>query len=203
MSPQEPFTDLLRRVRSGDEEAAAVLVRLYEPGLHRLVEFRLRGRGLCRTLDPTDVCQLIFAALFTRLRRGHYELPTAEDLRRLLMVMARNRLVSELRRWRARVRHLPEEVNGGALERLVCPYPTPSQQTEARELAEILRRRLSREERWLAEQRFLDRPWIEIAGECGASPEALRKRLRRACARLAVEFQRRVQDRQQDESSRR
>jgi RNA polymerase sigma factor (sigma-70 family) len=198
MLPQEPFTDLLRRVRAGDEQAAAELVRRYEPDLHRLVRARLRGWRLCRTLDPTDVCQSIFAAFFARVRRGCYELNSAEDLRRLLTVMARNQLVSEVRRWRARSRYLPEEVNGGAVERLVCPCPTPSQQTEVRDLLEALRRRLSREERWLAEQRFLDRPWDEIAGDCGASPEALRKRLRRAFARIVVELQCHGQDRRKD-----
>jgi RNA polymerase sigma-70 factor (ECF subfamily) len=193
-----PFSHLLGRIRAGDEQAAAELVRRYEPDLQRVVRVRLRGRRLCRTLDPTDVCQSIFAAFFDRVRRGQYELGTAEDLRRLLLVMARNQVISEVRRWRVRARNLPEEAGGGAVEGLVCPCPTPSRQLEARDLLEELRRRLSGEERWLAEQRFLDRPWTEIAGECGGSPEALRKRLRRAFARVAVELQRPGQGRQKD-----
>jgi RNA polymerase sigma factor (sigma-70 family) len=203
MLPPEPFPQLLHRVRAGDEQAAAELVRLYEPALHRLVRLRLCGLRLCRILDPADVCQSVFGAFFVRITSGQYELHTADDLRRLLFVMARNQLITEVRRWRVRARNLPEEDNGQAIEDLACPGATPSQQLEARDLLEEFRRRLSREERWLADQRFLHRPWVEIAGECGSSPEALRKRLSRAFARIAVEFQRNGQDHQHPRPPRR
>jgi RNA polymerase sigma-70 factor (ECF subfamily) len=196
MLPEQTFIRLLRRVRAGDEQAAAELVRRYEPALHRLVRARLRDHRLRRTQDPGDVCQSVFAAFFARVTRGQYELGTAEDLRRLLAVMARNQVISEIRRWQVRARHLPEEVGGRAIDHLVCPGAPPGRQLEARDLLEAFRRRLGRQERWLADQRFLNRPWAEIAVECGDSPEALRKRLRRALARLAAEFQDDGRDRQ-------
>jgi hypothetical protein len=62
------------------------------------------------------------------------------------------------------------------------------QQAVGRELLQEFHRRLSAEERTLAEQRAVGRPWAEIASEHGESAEALRKRLTRAIDRVAQEL---------------
>src|SRR5262249_34849398 len=67
------------------------------------------------------------------------------------------------------------------LDRLDHPDPgeSPSERLIGRELLEEFRKRLSDEERQLAEQRALGREWAELAAERGTSPGALRKRLER------------------------
>jgi RNA polymerase sigma-70 factor (ECF subfamily) len=183
MSPHDSFLDLMHRVRAGDQEAAARLVRAYEPAVRRMVRIRLRSSRLRRVVDSVDICQSVLGAFFVRVALGQYDLGSPEDLQRLLAVMARNKIIS-----RARLRSATEEGGGPAVEEAASPEATPSRQLEARDLLEQFRRRLSEEERWLAEQRSLNRPWAEIAVERGDTPEALRKRLTRALDRVAGEL---------------
>jgi hypothetical protein len=58
MEPQE-FRDLIGRIRAGDAEAAATLVRAFEPELWRYVRIRLTDARLRRVLDSMDVCQSV------------------------------------------------------------------------------------------------------------------------------------------------
>ena len=57
-----------------------------------------------------------------------------------------------------------------------------------KELLEKFRSRLSPEERHLAEQRALGRPWTEIATAVGAPADGLRMQLHRALDRVAREL---------------
>jgi hypothetical protein len=56
------------------------------------------------------------------------------------------------------------------------------------ELLQEFRRRLSTDERQLAEKRAAGLGWSEIAAERGESPEALRKQLARAIDRVSQEL---------------
>jgi DNA-directed RNA polymerase specialized sigma subunit len=42
MSDEQQFENLIRRVRAGDAEAAAELVKGYEPTIRRMVRMRMR-----------------------------------------------------------------------------------------------------------------------------------------------------------------
>jgi hypothetical protein len=65
---------------------------------------------------------------------------------------------------------------------------SPSRQVAGQELLVEVRKRLSAEERELADLRSQGQEWAEIARERGESPEALRKRLARALGRVAKEL---------------
>src|SRR5438067_1285647 len=95
------FQDLIRRVRAGDQDAAAELVRRYEATVRRVVRFRLVDARLGAAFDSADVCQSVLANFFLRAASGQFELDRPEDLVKLLATMARNRLASEARRQRA------------------------------------------------------------------------------------------------------
>jgi DNA-directed RNA polymerase specialized sigma24 family protein len=56
------------------------------------------------------------------------------------------------------------------------------------DLLQECRRRLSEEERHLADLRALGRSWDEIAAEVGAKPDTVRSRLTRALDRVAREL---------------
>ena len=71
---------------------------------------------------------------------------------------------------------------------VASPDPTASRVVSAREVLQKAWGRLSSDERWLAEQRALDRPWAELAAELGTTPEALRKKHTRALDRVANEL---------------
>jgi RNA polymerase sigma-70 factor (ECF subfamily) len=189
MTADDAFLDLLRRVRAGDQEAAAELFRCHEPVLRRFIRTQMRHQQLRRTLDSIDVCQSVFGNFFQRVRLGQFDLKNPADLCKLLAVMARNKVISEMRRphvWRRQEQRSPDGEN--ACEPLVSPEPGPGRQTEVRDLLESVRHRLTDEERWLAEQHALGRTWAEIAAERHASPEALRKKHDRALQRVAQEL---------------
>src|SRR5205085_5285179 len=95
MSNEVPFTELLRSVRGGDEQAAQQLVDRYAPVLQRTLYIRWRNSPLYRRLGVSDVLQSVFASFFLRARLGEYELHGADHLANLLMRMAHNKLSAQ------------------------------------------------------------------------------------------------------------
>ena len=69
-SRPEPFRELIARVRAGDEQAAAELVRRYEPAIRRAARVRLVDTRLNRLLDSMDICQSVLASFFVRAGSG-------------------------------------------------------------------------------------------------------------------------------------
>jgi RNA polymerase sigma-70 factor (ECF subfamily) len=182
------FPDLIRRVRAGDQDAAAELVRRYEPAIRRVVRVRLVDQRLRRHLDSMDVCQSVLASFFVRAALGQFELERSEQLLKLLATMVRNK-VSEVSSFQAAERR---DYRRGAGLDAAADTPagggTPSRQLAARELLAKARARLSGDERHLLDLRDQGRDWEAVAAEVGGSPEALRKRLARAIDRVAKEL---------------
>src|SRR5271163_2437312 len=94
----DDFAGLIDRVRAGDEEAAAELVRRYEPLIRREVRLKLENARLRRVLDSMDVCQSVLASFFVRAAAGEYDINQPSQLVRLLVTIARNKVVSAARR---------------------------------------------------------------------------------------------------------
>lgn len=190
MTPEEGFRDMMQRVRSGDEQAAAELVRLYEPEIRRAVRVRHTDPALRRTLDSMDITQSVLGNFFVRAAAGQFELDHPDQLLRLLVTMARNRLFDQARRQQAGRRNNKRLAAGGQeqLDQVADRQDSPSQQVVLKELLHKLRESLTEQERLLADQRAAGREWADIAAETGETPEALRKRLARAIDRVAPQF---------------
>lgn len=180
------FQDLVRRVRAGDEEAARELVRRYEPAIRRAARFRLVDNRLARMFDSMDICQSVFGSFFLRVAAGQYDLDQPEQLLKLLVAMARNKVALQARAQR-RGRRDYRRVHGDGVEQMQIAQagPTPSLQVAGKELLEKAEQLLSPEERQLVALRQEGLPWDAIAEKIGDSPEALRKRLDRAMDRVA------------------
>jgi RNA polymerase sigma factor (sigma-70 family) len=188
MVHEPSFQDLIQRVRARDEQAAAELVRLYEPTIRMAIRVRLSDPALRRLLDSVDICQSVLANFFVRAASGQFELDTADQLVKMLVTMARNKLTNYALKHRAGrrdYRRIGKEVSESEL---VDPGPSPSKVVVNQELLQECRRRLSEEERHLADLRALGRSWDEIATEVGAKPDTLRSRLTRALDRVEREL---------------
>lgn len=177
----QPFEEFLRRIRAGDEVAAAELVEEYEPLIRREVRMRLTDPSLFRLVSASDVCQSVLLSFFVRAAAGQFELDTPEDLRKLLLRMARNKVAGQARRVRCRpadARRAPP----GSLERLelVLEAPAPVQAVASRDLLREVLRRLPAEERQLAELRGQGLTWPQVSAEFGGTSEGRRKQLARA-----------------------
>jgi RNA polymerase sigma factor (sigma-70 family) len=186
LANETKFSDLIARVRSGDERAATELVRVYEPHVRRLIRIRLTDPGLKRQIDSVDVCQSVLASFFVRTALGQYDLQTPEQLIKLLATMARNKLVHQADKQHAARRDI-RRVERASADELpgLAGGATPSRIVAGRELLAEVRNRLSPEERYLVEQRALGRSWDELAQELGRSADALRMRVTRALDVLA------------------
>lgn len=185
---QGPFRDLIQRVRAGDEAAASELVRTYEPAIRRVVRVRLSDRNLGRLFDSMDICQSVMKSFFLRAALGQYELNSPDQLLRLLATMARNKLANEANHQRAARRDVRRVSEGVEAHELAGRGATPSREVAGRELLELARRRMSRDELELLDRRAEGDDWATIARDLGAQPDALRKRLTRALDRVAHEL---------------
>jgi RNA polymerase sigma-70 factor (ECF subfamily) len=180
------FADFIRRIRAGDDRAAQELVERYEPVIRREVRLRLKDPRLNSQFDWTDVCQSVLASFFVRVASGQYDLEEPGQLLKLLVVMTRHKLANQARRHRASRRdyrrlepHDPADLEGRSV-----PQPSPSRMVAGRELLEEFRRRLSEEERALADLRAQGCEWPEIAARLGGTPQARRKQFARAVDRV-------------------
>jgi RNA polymerase sigma-70 factor (ECF subfamily) len=148
------------------------------------VRVRLRDSRLRRLIESVDICQSVFASFFVRTALGQYDLERPDQLLRLLVTIARNKLACHANRERADRRDQRRITPEAVLEDCPAPDSSPSRQVAARELVQEARKRLTTDERALLERREQGLEWAEIAAELGGSPDALRVRLARAVARI-------------------
>ena len=189
MSDGGTFDEILRRIRAGDDQAAAELVRRYEPVIRVAVRTRLGDPRLRRLVDSMDLCQSVLASFFVRAAAGQFDLKQPQQLVRLLVTLARNKVAYQARRQRAGNRDLRRDVPLDAGDWDVAgPEPSPSRVASGRELLAEFRRRLSAEERRLADLRAEGHEWAEIAAALGGTAPARRMQLSRALDRVTREM---------------
>jgi RNA polymerase sigma-70 factor (ECF subfamily) len=188
MDEESSFAQLLLQVRDGDQQAAAELLRVYEPYIRRVVRMRLTDSRLRRQFDSIDFCQSVLGDFFVRFALGQFDLQAPGQLISLLAKMARNKVIDHARRQQAArrdVRRLEAgELDDGAL---AGTDPTPSRVASGKELLDMVRARLTEKDRYLAGERASGRTWQELADELGENADALRMRLSRALNQVGVE----------------
>jgi RNA polymerase sigma-70 factor (ECF subfamily) len=182
----EDFPAFLARVRAGDEQAAAELVRQFAPLIRREVRLRLTDPTVTRVHDDEDVCQSVLASFFVRASLGQYDLNDPAQLRQLLLSMARNKLSHAARRQHTQKR-------GGGRDAVAdvdvaCDQPTPSRVAADRDLLEQVRRRMGDEERRIADLRGHGFDWAEVARQLGGTPDGRRVQLARALDRVGEDL---------------
>jgi RNA polymerase sigma-70 factor (ECF subfamily) len=182
MTDDDTFADFIRRIRAGDEQAAVELLRQYEPVIRLEVRLRLNDPRLYRTFDSMDICQSVLASFFVRAASGQYDLQHPRQLLKLLVGMTRNKLAFAARTQRAERRDHRRIACADALEEVAAGF-APDRLAAGRDLLHEVRRRLTTEERRLADLRGEGRSWAEVAALVGETPEACRKQLGRALDR--------------------
>lgn len=95
-SDQPSDQSLLRRFRSGDQNSATQLYLRYAPRLRALVRTRSYPE-LNRRFDADDIVQSVFRRFFQGVNRGKYEVPDGEELWKLFLVIALNKIRAEIK----------------------------------------------------------------------------------------------------------
>ena len=191
MSEAESFEQWFGRLRAGDPGASADLVRAVEPMLRKLVRAHLSRLKLRHVVDPLDICQNTFGLFFRRVSGGRVAAGSMEQVRALLVTMARRRAQDEVRRLtadRRDHRRLVQIRPNDEFGHVESADPTPSKVVAGHELYREILRRLSPEERLLFEARSRGLDWASIAAAHGGDVRALRKKLNRAVQRVRHQF---------------
>jgi RNA polymerase sigma-70 factor, ECF subfamily len=110
-----PATDqsLLRRFRAGDDDAATRLYFKYARQLHAVARKKTDG-ALANRVDAEDVVQSVFRTFFRRTARGEFEVPEGEELWRLLLTIALNKVRNHAAHHRAQKRDIGKTVSEAA-----------------------------------------------------------------------------------------
>jgi len=118
---------LLRRFQSGEDDAATAIYLRYAKRLQRLAASQT-GVELAVRLDPEDVVQSVFRTFFRRAAEGHYEIPDGEELWKLFLVIALNKIRSLGQYHRAAKRDLKNTKNFSNIEPYVASNDSPDEQ---------------------------------------------------------------------------
>lgn len=84
---------LLRRFRRGNDDAATALYVRYAERLQRLADNQV-STDLATRVDADEIVQSVFRTFFRRAADGQYDVAGQEDLWKLLLVMALNKVRS-------------------------------------------------------------------------------------------------------------
>jgi RNA polymerase sigma-70 factor (ECF subfamily) len=109
---------LLRRYRGGQREAATQLYLRYAGQLHALAQSQC-GPDLAVRVDPEDIVQSVFRTFFRRVSQGHYDVPEGEELWKLLLVIALNKIRATGVHHRADKRDVRHTVTGARFEQVL------------------------------------------------------------------------------------
>ena len=109
----------MRRFESGEEDAATALYLRYAKRLSLLARSQA-GSELAIRLDPEDVVQSVFRTFFRRAAEGHYEIPDGEELWKLFLVIALNKIRAVGQRHRAAKRDVSRTTDLGKVEGFVA-----------------------------------------------------------------------------------
>lgn len=183
------FQDLIERVRTGDEAAAAELVNSYGSEIRLMARVRLTDPTLRRQLDSMDIAQSVLGRFFVRAACGEFDLETPDSLIRLLATMVRNSCYTHARRHTAIRRDMRRVASKDVGEMpLSDQAPSPSEHVSLKELLGAVEQSMSEQERKLVELRRDGHSWEEVATETGLTAESARKRLSRAFDRISEEL---------------
>src|SRR5262245_3363897 len=94
MADDPSFSDLMARLRAGDEAAAAAIFHRFAQRLIALARQRLDTQ-IRQKVDPEDVAQSVYKSFFLRHAEGQFELENWDSLWGLLTVIA----VRKCARW--------------------------------------------------------------------------------------------------------
>ena len=82
---------LLRRLRAGSQDAATQLYVRYADRLRALTRSQC-SPDLARRVDVDDIVQSVFGSFFRRASHGLYDVPDGEELWKLFLVIALNKI---------------------------------------------------------------------------------------------------------------
>lgn len=124
----QPISDhsLLRRMRHGQADAATMLYVRYADRLNALARSK-SSQELARQVSSEEIVQSVFGSFFRGAQQGYYEIPEGEELWKLFLVMALNKIRAKGAYHLAAKRDSRLTQGSDALEKLTSSDPNDSQ----------------------------------------------------------------------------
>lgn len=110
---------LMLRYRKGDQDAATELYVRYARKLQSLADNQV-SRKLALHVDPDSIVQSVFRTFFRRASQGQYDVANGDDLWKLLLVIALNKIRTRANFYRADKRDVART---NSLERVIHGTP--------------------------------------------------------------------------------
>lgn len=189
--PEPPAKDgatdrtLLRRLQHGQADASTELYLRYAKRLLMLAASQ-SSPDLARRVDPEDIVQSVFRTFFRRASLGHYTVPDGEEIWKLLLVIALNKVRATGAFHRAAKRDVRKTVGGEAFDRAVESQPGPNEEALGllRVVVEDLLQELPEAHRRMIELRIEGNEVVDIATTV--------QRSKRSVERVLQDFRKRL-----------
>ena len=124
IEPRAEATDrtLLRRFRHGQSDASTKLYLRYVERLRALAASQ-SSPDLARRVDPEDIVQSVFRTFFRRVSLGQYAVPDGEEIWKLLLVIALNKVRATAAHHKAAKRDVRRTTGGESYDRAIESEP--------------------------------------------------------------------------------
>jgi RNA polymerase sigma-70 factor (ECF subfamily) len=186
-SPQDEPSDrsLLQRFQRGSQDAATQLYLRYAARLRALAKVHC-SPDLFRRIDVEDIVQSVFGSFFRGARQGYYMVPAGEELWRLFLVIALNKIRAKGAFHRAAKRDVRLTAGSEWLER--AEAADPNDEAAYRHLHLVVEEALGRlpaQHKAMVELRIEGYEVAEIARRTGRSKRTVERILQEAREQLA------------------
>lgn len=114
-TPPTSDNSLLQKFRGGTGDAATELFSRYAARLRALAA-KQTSADLAQRVDPDDIVQSVFRTFFRRLSAGEFDVPAGEDLWKLFLVIALNKVRATAAHHKAAKRDVRQTESGNLLE---------------------------------------------------------------------------------------
>jgi len=181
---------LLRRFCAGDEEAATRLYHKYAQRLRALVQARCSSQ-LASRLDADDIVQSAFRSFFRVASTGVYDVPAGEDLWKLLLTIALNKVRTQGVFHRAAKRDvaMTTSLDVEGVDQDIPARPDDLEETFLRMALEEALEKLPPQQRTMVELRLQGHDVVAIARQTGRAKRTVERNLQQALARLSALFE--------------
>jgi RNA polymerase sigma-70 factor (ECF subfamily) len=195
MSAGDSFTDIMARLRGGDQAAAREIFQRFVDKLVRLAR-RQFDAVLRHKVDPEDVVQSAYKSFFLRYGEGKIEIRDWGNLWGMLTVITLRKCFDRVEYHRAALRDVRKEATaqpGSAASQpwweAVARDPTPEEAAMLAETLEHLLHGLEVDERPILQMSLQGYTSIEISQQTGVGERTvrrLRERIRKKLERMQL-----------------
>jgi RNA polymerase sigma-70 factor (ECF subfamily) len=186
----DSFTDLMGRLRQGDQDAAARLYSQYAQRLIGLAYRHLESR-IRQKVDPEDVAQSVLKSFFKRQRQGHFDLASWDNLWSMLVTITLHKCGHRVEYYRAACRDVAREQTPVTSDESVHAFealadePTPFQAALLAELTEQILAGLNDDrERQIFALSLEGHTPVQIGEKVGRTDRTVQRTLARIRAKL-------------------